>query len=266
MLFRSPVRGINPDEVVAMGAAIQADIIESGESTMVLLDVTPLTLSIETMGGIASTVVPRNTTIPVSKTQTFSTARDGQDSMEVHVVQGERKMAKDNRTLARFVLQGIAHAPRGVPQVDITFSVDADGVLGVSATERSTGSKRQVRVLASTGLSDAQIEDMLAESRKLEQQDDARMRLAESRNKADSLIASASALLDRAGEHPLISDVAARLAQASSDLANTLATDDISLIRSSCERLEELIRGVSREVAARLISEQADKAKRISSN
>ncbi|HDN78949.1 MAG TPA: molecular chaperone DnaK, partial [Chloroflexi bacterium] len=185
---KEPHKGINPDEVVAVGAAIQAGVLAGEVKDVLLLDVTPLTLSVETLGGIATPIIPRNTTIPVRKSQIFSTATDNQTQVEIHVVQGERPMAADNKTLGRFILDGIPPAPRGVPKIEVTFDIDADGILHVSAKDMATGREQKITITASSGLTEEEIERMVKEAQEYAEQDRRKKELAEARNQADALI------------------------------------------------------------------------------
>jgi len=195
-----PHKGINPDEVVAIGAAIQAGIMQGDVRDVLLLDVTPLSLSIETMGGVSTTMIPKNTTIPTEKKQTFSTATDNQESVEVKVLQGERPMAKDNKTLAKFILDGIPPAPRGVPQIEVTFDIDADGILNVSAKDKGTGKEQSVRVEASTSLSEEEVEELKKEAEKHAEEDKKKRELIEVKNKAESLVYTAEKTIRESGD------------------------------------------------------------------
>jgi len=197
---KEPHRGINPDEVVAIGAAIQAGILQGDVKDILLLDVTPLTLSIETLGGVATPMIPKNTTIPTSKTQIFSTAADNQTSVEIHVLQGERPMAADNKTLARFILDGIPPAPRGVPQIEVTFDIDANGILNVSAKDKATGRSQSVRIEATTALSREEIERLKREAEEHAAEDAAKKELIEVKNQAESLIYLAEKSIKDAGD------------------------------------------------------------------
>ena len=188
---RDPNRSINPDEVVALGAAIQAGIISGEAKDVVLLDVTPLTLGVETLGGVMTPLIPRNTTVPTSKTEIFSTAADNQTQVEIHVLQGERPLAKDNKSLGRFILDGIPPAPRGVPQIEVTFDIDANGILTVTAKDKATGKKQSIKITGSTGLSKEEIEKMKEEAKKHEEEDKKLKELIEARNRADSLVYTA---------------------------------------------------------------------------
>ncbi len=185
---REPNRSVNPDEVVALGAAVQGGVLSGDVKDILLLDVTPLSLAIETLGGVATVQVPRNTTIPTRKTETFSTAADNQSSVEVHVTQGERPMAKDNKTLGKFQLTGIPPAPRGVPQIEVTFDIDANGILNVSAKDKATGAERTIRIEASSGLSDADIKRAVEDAEKNEEADKQRKETIEARNQLDTLL------------------------------------------------------------------------------
>jgi len=193
-------RGIDPMECVAMGAAIQAAIIKGEVKEVLLLDVTPLTLGIETLGGVATPLIPRNTTIPTSKSQIFSTAADNQTSVEINVLQGERPMAADNKSLGKFILDGIPPAPRGIPQIEVTFDIDANGILNVTAKDKATGKAQSVKITGSTGLSKEEIERMTKEAEKFAEQDRQRKEQVEARNKADNLIYTAEKALKDAGD------------------------------------------------------------------
>jgi molecular chaperone DnaK len=192
---KEPHKGVNPDEVVAIGAAIQAGVLGGEVKDVLLLDVTPLSLSIETLGGVATPLIERNTTIPTRKTQVFSTAADNQNEVEIHVVQGERSMAADNKSLGKFRLDGIPPAPRGVPQVEVTFDIDADGILQVSATDKATGRSQHITITASSGLSEEEVEKMRQDAETHAGQDAQRRERAEARNNADSSIYSAQKML-----------------------------------------------------------------------
>lgn len=192
---KEPNRSINPDEVVALGAAVQAGIISGEAKDVVLLDVTPLTLGVETLGGVMTPIIPRNTTIPTSKTEIFTTAADNQTQVEIHVLQGERPLAKDNKSLGRFILDGIPPAPRGVPQIEVTFDIDANGILTVTARDKATGKKQSITIRGSTGLSKEEIERMKEEAKKHEEEDRRIRELIEARNKADSVVYTAEKTL-----------------------------------------------------------------------
>ncbi len=197
---KEPHQGINPDEVVALGAAVQAGILQGDVKDILLLDVTPLSLSIETLGGVATPMVPKNTTVPTAKTQVFSTAADNQPSVEVHVLQGERPMAADNRTLARFILDGIPPSPRGVPQVEVTFDIDANGILQVKAVDKASGKSQSVKIEASTALSKDDIERLKKEAAEHATEDAVKRELVETRNQAESTVYLAEKALKDAGD------------------------------------------------------------------
>ncbi len=197
---KEPHKGINPDEVVAIGAAVQAGVLQGDVKDILLLDVTPLSLTIETLGGVATPMIQKNTTVPTSKTQVFSTAADNQTSVEVHVGQGERPMMADNKTLARFILDGIPPSPRGVPQVEVTFDIDANGILNVSAKDKASGKTQSVKIEATTSLSKEEIEKMKREAAEFMKADEEKKKLIEARNNADSLVYLAEKTLKEAGE------------------------------------------------------------------
>ncbi|MEY4731586.1 MAG: hypothetical protein RL681_532 [Candidatus Parcubacteria bacterium] len=197
---KEPHQGINPDEVVALGAAVQAGILQGDVKDILLLDVTPLSLSIETLGGVATPMVPKNTTVPTAKTQIFSTAADNQPSVEVHVLQGERPMASDNHTLARFILDGIPPSPRGIPQIEVTFDIDANGILNVKAADKASGKSQSVKIEASTALSKDDIERLKKEAAEHAAEDVAKRDLAETRNQAESTVYLAEKALHDAGD------------------------------------------------------------------
>ena len=197
---KEPSKGVNPDEVVAIGAAIQGGVLAGDVSDVLLLDVTPLTLGIETLGGVMTPMIPANTTIPTKKTEIFSTATDSQTSVEIHVLQGERPMAKDNRSLGRFHLDGIPPAPRGVPQIEVTFDIDANGILSVSAKDKATNKEQNIRIEASSGLSKEEVERMKQEAQKYAAEDKKRKEEIDRRNQADNLVYSTDKQLKELGD------------------------------------------------------------------
>ncbi|MBC7318271.1 Hsp70 family protein, partial [Candidatus Bipolaricaulota bacterium] len=240
-------KDINPDEVVAVGAAIQAAILAGEMKEVVLLDVTPLTLSIETLGGIATPIIERNTTIPVERTKTFTTAEDFQTSVEIHIVQGERKMAADNKSLGRFVLSGIPPAPRGVPQIDVTFRIDADGILHVTARDRATGKSASITIKDTSRLSPEEIERMRKEAEQYAEEDRRRLELAETRNQADSLIYAVEKSLGELGDK-IEPEKRRKIEEAIKNLREKMAGDNAGAIRAAMEELKK----VAGEVAAEL--------------
>jgi molecular chaperone DnaK len=200
---REPNKSVNADEVVALGAAVQGGVLSGDVKDILLLDVTPLTLGIETLGGVMTSMIPRNTTIPTRKSETFSTAADNQSSVEVHVTQGERQMSKDNKTLGKFQLTGIPPAPRGVPQIEVTFDIDANGILHVTAKDKATGAERNIRIEASSGLSEADIKRAVEDAAKHEAEDKTRKETIEARNQLDSLVYSTRKLVqENSGKVP----------------------------------------------------------------
>jgi molecular chaperone DnaK len=185
---KEPHKGVNPDEVVAIGAAIQGGVLAGEVKDVLLLDVTPLSLGIETLGGVTTVLIPRNTTIPTKKSEIFSTAEDHQTTVEIHVLQGEREMALDNRTIGRFQLTGIPPAPRGMPQIEVTFDIDANGILHVSAKDKATGKEQKIRIEASSGLSDREIEKMVKDAEAHAVEDKKRREEIDRRNRLDALV------------------------------------------------------------------------------
>jgi molecular chaperone DnaK len=224
---KEPHRGVNPDEVVAIGAAVQAGVLAGEVKDLLLLDVTPLTLSIETLGGVATTMIPRNTTIPTKKTETFSTAADNQTEVEVHVLQGERPMAGQNRTLGKFKLGGIMPAPRGVPQIEVTFDIDANGILNVTAKDNATGKDTRITITSSSGLSKEEVEKMAKEAEAHSTEDKEKRDQIEARNQLDGMVYNIDKMLKDAGEKVQASDksdVESALAEAKKVLENTTAS------------------------------------------
>jgi len=193
---KEPHKGVNPDEVVAVGAAIQAGVITGEVKDILLVDVTPLSLGLETYGGVMTTLIPRNTPIPYKKCEVFTTASDNQTEVEIHVLQGERPMAKDNKSLGRFTLTGIPPAPRGVPQIEVCFDIDVDGILHVTAKDKATGKEQSIKIQASGGLSKEDIEKMVKEAQMHAEEDRKNKELIEARNRLDSLIYNLEKLLN----------------------------------------------------------------------
>ncbi len=244
---REPVKGVNPDEAVALGAAIQAGVLKGEVEEVLLLDVTPLTLGIETLGGVATPLIPRNTTIPTSKSQIFSTAADSQPSVEIHVLQGERPMAADNRTLGRFMLDGILPAPRGVPQVEVTFDIDANGILNVSALDKGTGKEQKITITASSGLSKQEVEKMKREAESFAAEDAKRKEQVEVRNSADSLAYTAEKTLRDYGDK-IPGDVKQEIESKIASVKSALQGSDIDSIRNSVQELSQAMQKVGASV------------------
>lgn len=231
-----PHKGVNPDEVVAIGAAIQAGVLGGEVKDVLLLDVTPLTLSIETLGGVSTALIERNTTIPAKKSQVFSTASDTQTQVEIHVLQGERPMAGDNKSLGRFILDGIPPAPRGVPQIEVTFDLDADGILNVSARDKATGREQKITITASSGLSDSEIEKMVEDAEKFAEEDATKKESVDVRNQAESTIFAAEKSIREFSEQlpdDVKSDVEARV----EDTRSALAGDNLDMIKDATNAL-----------------------------
>ncbi|MGQ9542369.1 MAG: molecular chaperone DnaK [Armatimonadota bacterium] len=235
---KEPNKGVNPDEVVAIGAAIQAGVLGGEVKDVVLLDVTPLSLGIETLGGVFTKLIERNTTIPTRKSEIFTTAADGQTEVEIHVLQGEREMARDNKTLGRFHLTGIPPAPRGVPKIEVTFDIDANGILHVSAKDLGTGKQQAITITGSSNLTREEIDRMVKEAQAHAEEDHRRREEAEVRNQADSLAYQTERMLRDLGDR-VPSDEKLRIEQAISDLRDAVNKNDISLIRQRMEALQQ---------------------------
>jgi molecular chaperone DnaK len=247
MFGKEPHKGVNPDEVVAVGAAIQGGILGGEVKDVLLLDVTPLSLGIETLGGVFTKLIERNTTIPTKKTQIFSTAADNQTAVSIHVLQGEREMASMNRTLARFDLVGIPPAPRGVPQIEVTFDSDANGILHVSAKDLGTGKEQKIRIESSSGLKEEEIQRMVREAEEHAEEDRRMKEAAEARNEADSLIYNTEKTLREFGDK-VSSEDRKRIEAAISDLRSVMDSRDAAKIREKTEVLKQAAFRISEEV------------------
>jgi molecular chaperone DnaK len=237
---KDPFKGINPDEVVALGAAVQAGVLGGEVKDVLLLDVTPLSLGIETLGGVFTKIIERNTTIPVSRSQVFSTAADGQTQVEVHVLQGERPMAADNKSLGRFILDGIPPAPRGTPRIQVTFDIDVNGILNVSAKDEATGKAQKITIQGSSGLPEQEIQRMVREAEAHAAEDKRRQELVEARNAADALVYNAEKTLRDLGDK-VEGSKAAAVREAADRLRQTAARDDVAAIRRDAEALQKLL-------------------------
>ncbi|MGH2538678.1 MAG: molecular chaperone DnaK [Candidatus Promineifilaceae bacterium] len=239
---KEPHKGVNPDEVVGIGAAIQAGVLGGDVKDVLLLDVTPLTLGIETLGGVATPLIERNTTIPTKKSQIFSTAADMQTQVEIHVGQGERPMAADNKSLGRFILDGMPPAPRGVPQIEVTFDINADGILKVSARDKATGRQQAMQIMPSSGLSDSEIERMVSEAEQHASEDVGRKEAVEARNAADSAVYSAEKFLQ--DNDPQLSEEQKRSLQAEIDALKGLTGAAPEQLRPAISRLQQALQAV----------------------
>jgi molecular chaperone DnaK len=241
---KDPHKGVNPDEVVAIGAAVQAGILGGEIKDVLLLDVTPLSLGVETLGGVMTKLIDRNTTIPTKKSETFSTAADGQSSVEIHVLQGEREMAADNRTLGKFNLTGLPAAPRGVPQIDVTFDIDANGILNVSAKDKATGKEQAITITASSGLAKDEVEKMVREAQSHADEDRKKRELVDARNQAE---AQAYELEKQLGEHraKLDPSLASSAETAVAEARKAAQGDDAGAIKAAAERVQQATRQVA---------------------
>ncbi len=244
---KAPNKSVNPDEVVALGAAIQAGVLAGDVKDVLLLDVTPLSLGLETLGGVMTTLIPRNTTIPTRKTETFSTAEDGQTAVDIHILQGERPMAGDNKTLGRFRLEGIPPAPRGVPQIEVTFDIDANGILNVTAQDKATGKEQKIQITASTNLTEDEVEQMVEQARQHEAEDKRRRELSEARNAADQLIYTVEKSMNELGDR-LAENDRQQIQELAQNLREAMQGDDVTRIKNLSEQLQQATYALSQQM------------------
>ena len=257
---KEPNKGVNPDEVVAIGAAIQGGVLGGEVKDITLLDVTPLSLGLETLGGVMTKLIERNTTIPVEKKQIFTTAADNQPAVEIHVLQGEREMAEDNKTLGRFILDGIPPAPRGVPQIEVTFAIDANGILNVSAKDLATNKEQKITITASTGLKEDEIQKMVEEAAKHAEEDKKKKERAEKRNNADSLCFSIERLLKDSGDKIEDSDKK-DLEEGVKEIKEIIEKEDFDEeeLEKKVEKLTERMQEVSKKMYEKASKESSEK-------
>ncbi len=252
---KEPNKGVNPDEVVAVGAAIQGGVLGGEVKDILLLDVTPLSLGVETLGGVMTKMIERNTTIPVRKTEIYSTAADNQTAVDIHVLQGERPLAADNMSLGRFRLDGIPPAPRGIPQIEVTFDIDANGILNVTAKDKATGKEQKVTITASTNLSKSDIERMINEARQHEAEDRKRRELVDAKNTADSLIYQTEKALRELGDKVPAAE-RGEIETKINDLKSAAQTDDLSRIRKASEAVQQAFHALSQQLYAQQQGQQ----------
>jgi molecular chaperone DnaK len=233
---KPPTKGVNPDEVVALGAAVQAGVLQGDVKGILLLDVTPLTLSLETLGGVATPMIPRNTTIPTRKSQVYSTAADSQTQVELHIMQGERPMAADNTTLGKFILDGLPPAPRGLPQIEVTFDIDANGILNVSAKDKATGREQKVVITGATGLKKEEIDRLVREAEAHAAEDAQRRDVAEANNQADSVVFTAEKMMTEHADK-LPEPAKAKTAELITAVNNARSANNTEQIKSATEAL-----------------------------
>ena len=244
---KEPHKGVNPDEVVAIGAAIQAGVLQGDVRDVLLLDVTPLSLGIETLGGVMTPLIPRNTTIPTAKSEVFSTAADNQDKVEIHVLQGERSMATENNSIGKFVLDGILPAPRGIPQIEVTFDLDANGILNVSAKDKGTGKEQKITITASSGLSQEDVEKLVQEAEANADDDRKKKESVETRNLADNLIyTTEKTLAENSDKVP--EELKTQIESKVATLKEALESDDDESIKSSLDDLQQTLQELGNAV------------------
>jgi molecular chaperone DnaK len=250
-------RGVDPMQCVAMGAAIQGGILAGEVTDLLLLDVTPLSLGVETLGGVMTRLIDRNTTIPTHKSQIFTTAADGQTSVEVHVLQGERDMARDNTTLGTFHLIGIPPAPRGIPQIEVTFDIDENGIMNVSAKEMATGKEQAITITASTKLAQDDIDRMMNDADRFKEEDKKQREIIETRNAADSLVYSSEKTLEEFGDQ-ISEETKKSVKEKIGDLQKALEGDDIAIVKEQMERLAKEVQKIGAEMYQRGGAKQAE--------
>jgi molecular chaperone DnaK len=252
---KEPHKGVNPDEVVSVGAAIQGGVLKGEVKDVLLLDVTPLTLGIETLGGVFTPLIERNTTIPTRKSEIFSTAADNQSTVEVHVLQGERKMARDNKTIGRFHLDGIPPAPRGVPQVEVTFDLDANGILHVSAKDLGTGKEQKITITASSGLDESEIDNMVKDAEEHAEEDKARKEAVETKNMADTTVYQTEKFL-KENEDKIDADKKAKVESALERIKEAIKSDDADEIKSAMDQLNTEMQAISADLYSQAKTQQ----------
>jgi molecular chaperone DnaK len=256
LLGKEPDKGLNPDECVALGAGIQGAVLTGETKDIVLLDVTPLTLGIETLGGIATKLIERNTTIPTRKSQIFSTAADGQTSVEIHVVQGERALAKDNFTLGKFQLTGIPPAPRGIPQIEVTFDIDSNGIIHVSAKDLGTGNQQAISIKGDKKLSEEDIKKMMDAAKQFEADDKKKREEIELRNQADTAIFTAEKMLKESGDKLEPADKT-KVEEGVAAVRKAVGEDNLDEIKKSMESLTEAVYAATTKIYQKMQAEQA---------